>query len=45
MGDKLGCLVQSGQALRLDNTIAGVLMVYPLLLGNHMTDYVDLYIK
>ena len=31
--------------LRLDNTGAGVIMVNPLLLSNHMTDNVDLYIK
>ena len=31
--------------LRLDNTGAGGIDVDPLLLCNHMTDNVDLYIK
>ena len=31
--------------LRLDNTGAGVMEVIPPLLGNHMTENVDLYIK
>ena len=34
------CLV-----LRLDNTGAGVIEVNPILLDNHTTDTVDLYIK
>ena len=36
---------QDGGILRLDNTGAGVIEVNQLLLGNHMTDNVDLYIK
>ena len=31
--------------LRLDNTGAGIIKVNLLLLSNHMTDNVDLYIK
>ena len=31
--------------LRLDNPGAGVMEVNPSLLGNHMTENIDLYIK
>ena len=38
-------IISKRMVLRLDNTGAGVMEVNPSLLGNPMTENVDLYIK